>query len=52
MLITEDVAERLVPKFANKAEDLHVHIMEISNGTIEQLKELVAVVAKAEVSVI
>lgn len=48
--MTEDVGEKLLPKFAKKAEEMNVHIEIVPNGSIEQLKELVALVARGEVS--
>ena len=51
VLVTEDVGEKLLPKFAKKAEDLNVNIVVVPNGTIEQLKELVQLVAKGEVRI-
>lgn len=49
VLVTEDIGERLLPKFAKKAEDLNVNIVIVPNGSIEQLKELVGLVARAEI---
>lgn len=49
VLVTEDIGERLLPKFAKKAEDLNVNIVIVPNGSIEQLKELVGLVASAEI---
>lgn len=49
--MTEDIGEKLLPKFAKKAEDLGVNIVIVPNGSIEQLKDLVALVAKGEVSI-
>lgn len=48
--MTEDVGEKLLPKFAKKAEDLNVNIVIVPNGSIEQLKELVGLVSRQEVS--
>ncbi|CAK1588417.1 unnamed protein product [Parnassius mnemosyne] len=45
VLVTEDVGEKLMPKFAKKAEEMNVHIVVVPNGSIEQLKELVQLVA-------
>lgn len=50
VLVTEDVGERLLPKFAKKAEDMSVSIVVVPDGSIEQLKELVQLVANGEVS--
>lgn len=49
--MTEDVGEHLLPKFAKKAEDMNVNIEIVPNGSIEQLKELVTLVANGEVSI-
>ncbi|CAK1554661.1 unnamed protein product [Leptosia nina] len=49
VLVTEDVGEKLLPKFAKKAEDMNVSIVVVPNGTIEQLRELVQLVAKGEI---
>ncbi|KAI8431197.1 hypothetical protein MSG28_001235 [Choristoneura fumiferana] len=49
VLVTEDVGEKLLPKFAKKAEDLGVHIVIVPNGTIQQLRDLVALVARHEI---
>ncbi|CAH0716302.1 unnamed protein product, partial [Brenthis ino] len=49
VLVTEDVGEKLLPKFAKKAEEMNVNIVVVPNGTIEQLKELVQLVAKGEI---
>lgn len=49
VLVTEDVGEKLLPKFAKKAEEMNVHIEIVPNGSIEQLKELVALVARGEI---
>lgn len=49
VMVTEDVGEKLMPKFAKKAEDMQVNISVVPNGSIEQLKELVALVARGEV---
>ncbi|XP_046977006.1 zinc-type alcohol dehydrogenase-like protein C1773.06c [Vanessa cardui] len=48
-LVTEEVGEKLLPKFAKKAEDMNVNIVIVPNGSIEQLKELVQLVAKGEI---
>ncbi|CAB3226397.1 unnamed protein product [Arctia plantaginis] len=49
VLVTEDVGDKLIPKFEKKADDLSVRIMKVPNGSIEQLKELVGLVARAEI---
>ena len=50
MLISEEIAERLMPKFSRKAEERQQHIKSIANGTVEQLQELVKLVSTNEVS--
>lgn len=49
VLIGEEIAERLMPKFARKAEERQQHIKSIANGSIEQLKDLVTLVAMNQV---
>ncbi|XP_028173662.1 uncharacterized protein LOC114362446 [Ostrinia furnacalis] len=49
VLVTEDVGEKLLPKFAKKAEELGVNIVIVPNGSIEQLRELVRLVATGEI---
>lgn len=52
VLVTEDVGEKLLPKFSKKVEEMNVNIVVVPNGTIEQLKELVHLVASGEVSLV
>lgn len=52
VLVTEDIGEKLLPKFAKKAEDMNVNIVIVPNGSIEQLRHLVNLVASGEVSMI
>lgn len=47
--MSEEVGEKLLPKFARKAEEMGQHIQAVENGTIEQLHELVRLVASHEV---
>lgn len=49
VLIGEEIAERLMPKFARKAEERQQHIKSIANRSIEQLKDLVTLVAMNQV---
>ncbi|XP_068628107.1 uncharacterized protein Drat [Battus philenor] len=49
VLVTEDVGEKLMPKFSKKADEMNVHIVVVPNGSIEQLKELVQLVARGEI---
>ncbi|KAL4717529.1 hypothetical protein ACJJTC_000678 [Scirpophaga incertulas] len=46
VLVTEEVGDRLLPKFAKKADDMGVHIMAVPNGSIDQLRELLDLVAR------
>ncbi|XP_067632884.1 NADP-dependent alcohol dehydrogenase C 1 isoform X2 [Eurosta solidaginis] len=45
VLISEDVAEKLMPKFSRLAIESQQEIIPISDGTVEQLHELVQLVA-------
>lgn len=49
VLVSEEVAEKLLPKFSRKADEMEQHIQAVENGTIEQLHELVRLVASNEV---
>jgi D-arabinose 1-dehydrogenase-like Zn-dependent alcohol dehydrogenase len=49
VLMSEEVAEKLLPKFSRKAEQMEQHIQAVDNGTIEQLHELVELVASNEI---
>lgn len=49
VLISEEVAERLLPKFSRRANEREVHIQSVPIGTIEQLHELVKLVASGEI---
>ncbi|GBP79460.1 hypothetical protein EVAR_48924_1 [Eumeta japonica] len=48
ILVTEDVGEKLLPKFARRADELSVNIVPVPNGSIEQLQELVQLVAHGQ----
>jgi D-arabinose 1-dehydrogenase-like Zn-dependent alcohol dehydrogenase len=50
VLISDEVAEKLLPKFSRKAEERKQHIEPVPTGTIEQLQDLVKLVANKEVS--
>lgn len=50
VLVSEEVGERLLPKFSSLAEKREVKLHSVANGTIEQLTELVQLVSKREVS--
>lgn len=47
--MSEEVGEKLLPKFSRKADEMEQHIQAVENGTIEQLHELVRLVASNEV---
>lgn len=49
VLISDEVAEKLLPKFSRKAEERKQHIEPVPVGTIEQLHDLVDLVARKEV---
>lgn len=49
VLVSEEVAERLLPKFSRLAADRQQRIEAVSNGTVEQLQQLVQNVASGEV---
>ena len=51
VLISEETAEKLLPKFSRKAEERKQHIEPVPLGTIEQLHEVVRLVANNEVSI-
>lgn len=50
VLVSEEVGEKLLPKFSSLAEKREQKIRAVANGTIDQLKELVKLVASNEVS--
>lgn len=49
VLISEEVAERLLPKFARLADEREQRIRAVRPGTVEQLHELVQLVADNKV---
>lgn len=49
VLISEEVAEKLLPKFAKLADERHQKIMAVEAGSIEQLQELIKLVASHEI---
>lgn len=49
VLISDEIAEKLLPKFSRKAEERKQHIEPVPMGTIEQLHELVKLVASKEI---
>lgn len=52
VLISDEVAEKLLPKFSRKADERKQHIEPVPTGTIEQLHELVRLVANGDVSIL
>lgn len=50
VLISEEVADRLLPKFSKKVEERDQSIRAVQNGSVEQLTSLVHSVASGEVS--
>jgi D-arabinose 1-dehydrogenase-like Zn-dependent alcohol dehydrogenase len=50
VLISEETAEKLLPKFHRRAAERKQHIEAVPMGTIEQLKDLVNLVANKDVS--
>lgn len=50
MLISEETAEKLLPKFSKLAEEYQQKITAVEAGTIEQLQDLVKLVASNEVT--
>ncbi len=52
VLISSEVAERLLPKFSKRAEERQQTIKTVDVGTLDQLKELVDLVARNEVGVL
>ncbi|EFA11396.1 uncharacterized protein Drat isoform X3 [Tribolium castaneum] len=49
VLVSEEVAERLLPKFSTLINKTNQKIEAVSGGSIEQLKEVVALVASGEI---
>ncbi|XP_060515932.1 uncharacterized protein LOC132695597 isoform X2 [Cylas formicarius] len=49
VLVSEEVAERLLPKFSRLIYERHQKIEAVANGSIEQLRELVQYVAAGEI---
>lgn len=50
VLISDETAEKLLPKFSRRAEEKKLHIEPVPMGTIDQLHEIVKLVASKEVS--
>lgn len=49
VLVSEEVAERLLPKFSRLIQQTNQKIEPVANGSIEQLKELVEAVANGDI---
>ncbi|XP_043283082.1 uncharacterized protein Drat isoform X2 [Venturia canescens] len=49
VFIIKDVADRLLPKFSRRAEELEQNIKSVEPGSLEQLRELVALVGSGEI---
>ncbi|GLV40739.1 Death resistor Adh domain containing target [Carabus blaptoides fortunei] len=49
VLVSEEVADRLLPKFSKRAEERQQHIRAVANGSVEQLASLVQTVASGEI---
>lgn len=49
VLVTENIGDKLLPKFARKAEDLKVSIVVVPIGSIEQLRNLLDLVANVQI---
>lgn len=50
VLISDETAEKLMPKFARRADERKQHIEPVPSGTIEQLHEVTKLVASKEVN--
>lgn len=48
-MVSEEVAERLLPKFSRLIHQTNQKIEAVANGSIEQLKELVKYVANGDI---
>lgn len=49
VLVNEEVAERLLPKFSKLIHDRNQHIEAVSQGSIEQLRKLVQFVGEGKI---
>lgn len=49
VFLGHETAERLMPKFARKAEDYGIRIESVETGSLDQLRELVELVASGKV---
>lgn len=50
VLISEETGDKLLPKFSSLADKREQHIRAVANGSIEQLRDLVDLVANKVVS--
>lgn len=50
VLVSEEVGEKLLPKFSSLAEKRKQKLRAVANGSIEQLKDLVELVSSHKVS--
>lgn len=50
VLVSEEVGEKLLPKFASLAAKQEQKLVAVANGSIEQLTQLVKLVSSNEVS--
>lgn len=50
VLVSEEVGEKLLPKFSSLAEKRKQKLRAVANGTIDQLKDLVELVSSHKVS--
>lgn len=51
-MVSEEVAERLLPKFSRLASERQQHIEAVAKGSIEQLRDLVHYVSAGEVRLV
>ncbi|XP_076658027.1 death resistor Adh domain containing target isoform X1 [Halictus rubicundus] len=49
VFVIKDVADRLLPKFSRRADEWELSIKSVEPGTLEQLQELVKLVASGEI---
>ena len=49
VFVIKEVADRLLPKFSRRAEEWQQNIRPVEPGTLEQLRQLVELVASGEI---
>lgn len=49
VFVMKDVADRLLPKFSRRAEEREISVKPVELGTLEQLTDLVKLVASGEI---